>query len=126
MHIDAGYFLATLELSSAYSVLGLGSILQRYQLKLTSEELCILLMFFLMFESKTLLVTFAFSLILRVYRYIISDDVYGLFKMNLGYSIYRVLEYEWTSVCPNIIVGLAMTISCKKSRLLSSYFQIMS
>ena len=67
-------------------------------------------MFFLMFESKTLLVTFAFSLIRRVYRYIISDDVYGLFKMNLGYSIYRVLGYEWAPVRPNIIVGLAMTI----------------
>ena len=83
-------------------------------------------MFFLMFESKTLLVTFAFSLILRVYRYIISDDVYGLFKMNLGYSIYQVLEYEWTSLCPNIIEGLALTISYKKSRLSSSYFQIVS
>ena len=83
-------------------------------------------MFFLMFESKTLLVTFAFSLILRVYRYIISDDVYGLFKMNLGYSIYQVLEYEWTSLCPNIIKGLALTISYKKSHLSSSYFQIMS
>ena len=83
-------------------------------------------MFFLMFESKTLSVTFVFSLITRVYRYIIGEDDYGLFKMNLGYSINRVLEYEWASVSPNIIIGLAMTISCMKSRLLSSYFQIMS
>ena len=80
-------------------------------------------MFFLMFESKTLFVTFVFSLIPRVYRYIIGEDDYGLFKMNLGYSINRVLEYEWASVSPNIIVGLAMNISHKKSRLLSSYFQ---
>ena len=83
-------------------------------------------MFFLIFESKTLFVTFVFSLITRVYRYIIGEDDYGLFKMNLDYSIYRVLEYEWASLCPNIIEGLAMTISCKKSRLSSSYFQIMS
>ena len=111
---------------SAYSVIGLGSIRQCYQLRLTSEELCVLLMFFSMFESKTLFMTFAFSLIPQVYRYIISDDVYRLFKMNLGYSIYRVLEYEWASLYPNIIKGLAMTISFKKSRLLSSHFQIMS
>ena len=74
-------------------------------------------MFFLMFESKTLYVTFVFSLIPRVYCYIIGEDDYRLFKMNLGYSIYRVLKYEWASVCPNIILGLAMTISCKKSRI---------
>ena len=110
MQIDAGYFLATLELSSAYSVLGLGSILQCYQLKLTSEKLCVLLMFFLMFESKNLFMTFAFSLSPRVYRYIIGEDDYGLFKMNLDYSLYQVLEYEWASVHPNITVGLAMTI----------------
>ena len=126
MQIDAGYFLVILELSSVYSVFRLTSILQCYQFKLTSEELCILLVFFLMFWGKTLFVTFVFSLISRVYRYIISDDVYWLFKMNLGYSIYRVLEYEWASLCPNIIEGLAMTISCKKSRLSSSYFQIVS
>ena len=77
-------------------------------------------MFFLMFESKTLYVTFVFSLIPGVYRYIISEDDYGLFKMNLDYSIYQVLEYEWASVRPNIIIGLVMTISCMKSRLLSS------
>ena len=126
MRIDAGYFLASLVLSFTYSVLVLGSNLQRNQLKLTSKELCILLMLFLMFESKTLFVTFAFSLIPRVYCYIIGEDDYGLFKMNLDYSIYQVLEYKWASVRPNIIIGLAMTISCKKSRLLSSYFQIMS
>ena len=83
-------------------------------------------MFFFMFESKTLYMTFAFSLIPRVNSYIINGDVYGQFKVNLGYSIYRVLDYEWASLCPNIIKGLAMTISCKKSRLSSSYFQIMS
>ena len=110
MQTNAAYFLTSLILSSAHSVLGLGSILQRYQLKLTFEELCVLLMFFLMFESKTLFVTFAFSLIPRVYRYIIGEDDYELFKMNLGYSIYRVLEHEWALVYPNIIVGLAMTI----------------
>ena len=76
-----------------------------------------LLVFFLMFESKTLFVTFVFSLIPQVYRYIIGDDDYGLLKMNLGYSIYWVLKYEWASICPNIIVGLAMTISCKESLL---------
>ena len=83
-------------------------------------------MLFLMFESKTLFLTFAFSLIPRVYRYIIGEDDDGLFKMNLDYSIYQVLEYEWASVRPNIIIGLVMTISCKQSRLLSSYFQILS
>ena len=66
---------------------------------------------FLMFESKTLFVTFVFSLITRVYRYIIGEDDYELFKMNLGYSINRVLEYEWALFHPNIILGLAMTIS---------------
>ena len=68
-------------------------------------------MFFLMFKSKTLFMTSAFSLIPRIYRYIIGEDDYGLFKTNLGYSIYRVLEYEWALVHPNIILGLAMTIS---------------
>ena len=106
---------------SAYSVIGLGSIRQRYQLRLTSEELCVLLMFFSMFESKTLFMTFAFSLIPRVYRYIIGEDDYGLFKMNLDYLIYQVLEYEWASLCPNIIERLAMTISVRKVD-----FQIMS
>ena len=110
MWTDAGCFLASLVLSFVYYVLGFGSILQHYQLKLTSEELCILLMFFLTSESKTLFMTFPFSLIPRVYHYIISEDDYGLFKMNLGYSINQVLEYEWASVSPNIIVGLAMTI----------------
>ena len=71
-------------------------------------------MFFFMFESKTLYVTFAFSLIPRVNSYIINGDVYGQFKVNLGYSIYRVLKYEWALVRPNIILGLAMTISYKK------------
>ena len=74
-------------------------------------------MFFFMFESTTLSVNFALSLIPQVYRYIIGEDDYGLFKMNLGYLIYRVLEYEWASVRPNIILGLLMTISYKKSRL---------
>ena len=67
-------------------------------------------MFFLMFESKTLFETFIFSLIPRVYCYIIDEDDYGLFKMNLGYSIYLVLEHKWALVHPNIIVGLVMTI----------------
>ena len=109
--MDAGYFLTALILSFTYSILGLGSILQCYQLKLTSEELCVLLMFFLMFESKTLYVTFSFLMISRVYHYIINNDVYKLFKVNLGYLIYWVLKYEWASVHPNIILELAMTIS---------------
>lgn len=51
---------------------------------------------------------FTLSLIPQVYHYIICEDDYGLFKMNLGYSIYQVLEYDWALVCPNIILGLAM------------------